>query len=93
MYQKRHVLKRDWNMCSKFIHYSQHNSQHDRGNIGYDHIITPRFCTLTMNRIFSTSKNYEESGDMHALNIPNHLASINCVPYHTRRGCKEKVYV
>ena len=50
----KHVLKRNWTMCSKFINHSRYNNPHNggEGRRPMDHLITQRIFTLRINMIF-----------------------------------------
>lgn len=52
---KRHVIKRDWTKCSKYVNHfglkNDHNSERGGGGL-YDHLMSSEFFTFTMNTTF-----------------------------------------
>ena len=68
-HQKDNVFKRDWTTCSKFVNHSRLNSQHNWGDL-YDHLMSKRIFTLIIiEDIHMSSKNYEENGYSHDLDL------------------------
>ena len=74
---KRCVLKRVWTKCWKFVNHSRRHSQHNWGDL-YDHSITQRIFTLSMNRVFIQPPIFWGRWLQAQFGFANHLTIILC---------------